>query len=152
MPPEYLARIKASQPMLLKKAREQYGLELHVGPMGIDSLHALIADKYAEQQGKGAQFHKAVMDAYWQQAYSIDDLGILQEIAQQVGLDTTHFAESLANARYAQEVKDDIQMAQQYGLDAVPALVFEDKYVVMGAQPYDVLKRVVERVLSEVEA
>ncbi len=152
MPPEYRARIEASRPMLLKRAREQYGLELQIGPTNIDSLTALIADKYAEQQGKGAQFHRAVMKAYWQEARSIDDLAVLQEIAQTVDLDTTHFAESLQNARYAQEVKDDIQQALQYGLDAVPALVFEDKYVVMGAQPYDVLKRVVERVQSEMGA
>jgi predicted DsbA family dithiol-disulfide isomerase len=36
-----------------------------------------------------------------------------------------------------------------YGLDGVPALVFADKYLVSGAQPYNVLKQVVEKVQAE---
>jgi hypothetical protein len=40
IPAEYLARIKATEPRLLKMAREQYGLELNRGPLGISSRAA----------------------------------------------------------------------------------------------------------------
>jgi predicted DsbA family dithiol-disulfide isomerase len=46
-------------------------------------------------------------------------------------------------------VSADIDLARQYRLDGVPALVFAEKYLVMGAQPYNVLKQVVERVQAE---
>jgi predicted DsbA family dithiol-disulfide isomerase len=149
MPPQYRARIEASRPQFEKRAREQYGLEVHAGPFGINSRPALIAEKYAESQGKGEAFHKAVMHAYWQEARSIDDENVLKELAQQVGLNTEHFEEVLPNPTFDAAVSADIDLAREYGLDAVPALVFANKYLVMGAQPYEVLKRVVEKVKEE---
>jgi predicted DsbA family dithiol-disulfide isomerase len=147
--PQYQARIEASRPMLVKRAREEYGLGLNVGPPGIDSRPALIAEKYAEAQGKGAAFHAAVMQAYWQQARSIDDRAVLKEIAEQVGLNTENFDDVLANPAYDAAVAADVDLAHEYGLSGVPALVFADRYLVVGAQPYDVLKQVVEKVREE---
>lgn len=135
--------------MFAQRAREQYGLEINAGPFGIDSRPALIAEKYAESQSKGEVFHKAVMHAYWQEACSIDDKGVLQEIAAQVGLATENFDEILAAPAFDAAVSADVDLAHDYGLDAVPALVFADKYLVMGAQPYEVLKGVVEKVQGE---
>jgi predicted DsbA family dithiol-disulfide isomerase len=135
--------------MFEKRAREQYGLEINAGPFGIDSRPALIADKYAESQGKGEAFHKAVMEAYWQQASSIDDSNVLKEIAKNVGLNTENFEAALADPTYDAEVSADIDLAREYRLDGVPALVFADKYLVMGAQPYDALKQVVEKIREE---
>ncbi len=135
--------------MFEKRAREQYGLEINAGPFGIDSRPALIADKYAESQGKSEAFHKAVMEAYWQQASSIDNPNVLKEIAENVGLNTENFEAVLADPTYDAEVSADIDLAREYRLDGVPALVFADKYLVMGAQPYDALKQVVEKVQEE---
>jgi len=149
LPPEYRKRIEASRPMFEKRAREQYGLDIDVGPFGIDSRPALIADKYAESQGKGQVFHKAVMKAYWQQARAIDDKHVLKEIAEHVGLNTENFETVLTDPTYDAEVSADIELAREYRLNGVPALVFADRYLVVGAQPYDVLKQVVEKIQEE---
>ena len=135
--------------MFERRASEQYGLEINVGPFGIDSRPALIADKYAESQGKGESFHKAVMEAYWQQASSIDDPNVLKEIAKHVGLDTENFETILADPTLNAEVSADINLAHEYRLNGVPALVFADKYLVMGAQPYNTLKQVIEKIQEE---
>jgi predicted DsbA family dithiol-disulfide isomerase len=149
MPAEYRTRIEASRPLLQKRAREQYGLEINVGPSGIDSRPALIVEKYALSEGKGETFHKAVMQAYWQQARAIDDKDVLKEIATSVGLNTDNFSAVLEDPTFDVEVSADIALAEGYGLTGVPALVFDNTYLVMGAQPYDVLKRVVEKVQAE---
>jgi len=151
MPPEYRRRIEASRPLLNKRAREQYGLEINSGPFDLNSRPALVADKYAESQGKGEAFHKAVMDAYWQQARSIEDINVLKEIAGQVGLNTEKFKVALTDPTYDAEVSADIDLAREYRLDAVPALVFAEKYLVVGAQPYDTLKQVIEKIQEEEE-
>jgi predicted DsbA family dithiol-disulfide isomerase len=135
--------------MFNKRAREQYGLEINSGPFGINSRPALVAGKYAESQGKGEAFHKAVMDAYWQQARSIDDIDVLKEIAEQVGLNTETFKAALIDPTYDAEVSADIELAREYSLDGVPALVFAEKYLVVGAQPYDTLKQVIEKIQEE---
>ena len=149
VPPEYRARIEASRPQLYAMAREQYGLELNVGPFGIDSRPALIGAKFAEAQNVGEAYHDAVFRAYWQEGKSIEKLDILTAIGRQVGLDSEAFAAALQDDRYATAVADDISTARQYGLTAVPALVFQNKYLVSGAQPYPTLVEVVEQIQDE---
>lgn len=135
--------------MFERQAREHYGVEINSGPMGINSRPALIGEKYAQAQGLGSAYHDAVMKAYWQEAKSIDDLQLLQEIAVGVGLDGAQFRAALTQPEYVAAVDVDIALAREYGLDAVPALIFGEKYLVMGAQPYEVLKRAVEQAKRE---
>jgi len=147
--PEYLKRIEATRPRLHKMAREQYGLELNPGPMGLSSRDALIGMKYAEAQVTGAKYHDAVFRAYWQHAQRIDDRSVLSDIAQSIGLDRQLFLDALDSEDFEHEVESDIEQAYQYGLNGVPALVFAGKYLVSGAQPYDVLRQVVEKIEAE---
>lgn len=89
------------------------------------------------------------MQAYWQQARAIGDKDVLKEIAESVGLNTDNFSAALEDPAFDAEVSADIALAEEYGLTGVPALVFANTYLVMGAQPYDVLERVVEKVQAE---
>ena len=132
-------------------AREQYGLELNPGPLGIHSRAALIGAKYAEAQGPsyGAQYHGAVFRAYWQRANNIEDKDVLAETAQAAGLDREAFLIALVNRQFEAQVEADIEQAYQYGLNGVPALIFAEKYLVSGAQPYEVLRQVVEKIEAE---
>ncbi len=149
IPPEYLARIKAGQPRLIQLAREQYGVELNRGPSGISSRSALIGAKVAEAQGKGAAYHDAVFRAYWQRANNIGDVDVLAEIAHSIGLEREAFLAALNDETYEAQVEADIEQAYQYGLTGVPALIFNNRYLVSGAQPYEVLRQVVEKVQAE---
>jgi predicted DsbA family dithiol-disulfide isomerase len=149
IPPEYLARIKATEPRLNKMAREQYNLELNRGLMGIHSRAALIGAKVAEAQGKGPEYHDAVFRAYWQRANNIGDEEVLAEIVQAIGLERDAFLAALKDDRYEAEVEADVEQAYSYGLTGVPALIFGQRYLVSGAQPYEVLRQVVERVEAE---
>jgi predicted DsbA family dithiol-disulfide isomerase len=149
IPPEYLARIEATRPRLVKIAREQYGLELNRGPMGIHSRAALIGAKYAEAQGKGPLYHDAVFRAYWQRANNISDVDVLAEIAHSIGLERESFLAALRDERHNAQVDADIDEAYSYGLAGVPALIFGRRYLVSGAQPYEVLRQVVEKVEME---
>jgi predicted DsbA family dithiol-disulfide isomerase len=149
IPAEYLARIKSTEPRLIKMAREQYNVELNRGPMGIHSRAALIGAKYAEAQGKGAEYHDAMFRAYWQRANNIEDVEVLAEIARSIGLERESFLAALQDDRYSAQVDTDIDEAYSYGLTGVPALIFGKRYLVSGAQPYEVLTQVVEKVETE---
>ena len=149
MSPERRARIIAGRPQLQQQAREQYGLEINSGPVGANSRPALVLEKYAETQGKGAVFHVEAMRAYWEQARDIGDPAVLLEIARQAGLNTKDFEQILTSEAFDEQVSADVELAYEYGLTGVPALVFADHYLVMGAQPYQVLKQVVERIIEE---
>jgi predicted DsbA family dithiol-disulfide isomerase len=149
IPPEYLARIRAGEPHLIHIAREQYGLEFNRGPMGISSRAALIGAKFAEAQGKGPQYHSTVLRTYWQRANNIGDVDVLAEIAQSIGLEREAFLAALQDDQYEAQVEADVEQAYQYGLTGVPALIFDRRYLVSGAQPYEVLKQVVEKLQAK---
>ncbi len=147
--PERQARIIAGQPLLQKRAREQYGLEMKPGPVGTNSRPALVLEKYAQTQGKGAAFHVAAVRAYWEQGKDIGDTDVLRTVAEEVGLTTKDFEQILTSEGFNEQVKADVEMAHAYGLTGVPALIFADHYLVMGAQPYQALKQVIEQVIEE---
>jgi predicted DsbA family dithiol-disulfide isomerase len=149
MPPEYRARIEAGQPRLLAMAREQYGLAINRGPFGIDSRPALIGEQYAMTQGCGNAYHDAVADAYWLQAQSIDNREVLADIAASVGLERAAFLSALDAPEYNQAVDAEIAWAHANEISGVPALVFDEKYLVVGAQPYPVLEQVLRQCQDE---
>jgi predicted DsbA family dithiol-disulfide isomerase len=149
MPAEYRARIEANKPRLYALAREQYGLELKQGPFGIDSRPALIGAKFAEDQGVGHAYHHALMHAYWTEAQDIGDRKVLAGLAERVGLEREAFLAALDDPQVDGQVQLDIDQARELGLNSVPALVFDHRYLISGAQPYAVLVQATEHVQAE---
>jgi predicted DsbA family dithiol-disulfide isomerase len=115
----------------------------------IDSRPALIGAKFAEEQGVGHAYHRAVMRAYWLEARDISQRTVLTELVAGVGLAQEPFLAALDDTRYDQQVQSDIDQARQFGLNSVPALVFEQRYLISGAQPHPVLAQAVEQILAE---
>ncbi len=147
--PEYRARILASRPQMIAMARERYGLEINHGPFGINSRPSLVGAKFAEAQGKGEAYHEGIFHAYWQDAKNIAEVDVLAGVAVSAGLDRADFLNALHDVKYEQQVTDDVEQAFAYGLQGVPALVFANKYLVSGAQPYETLVQVVEKVRED---
>jgi len=147
--PEYLERIEQSRPMLQARMKADHGVELQSGPFGINSRPALILDKYAEAEGKGEAFHNVTQAAYWLEGLDISDHDVLKSLMNKAGLDPNQLDAVLSDPRYEAEVDEDIALASEYGLNGVPALVFNNKYVISGSQPYEALAKAVEQIQAE---
>lgn len=146
MPESYKQRIAQMRPQMEHMARVQYGVAINQGRFGVDSRPALIGAKFAEQQGLGNAYHDAVMSAYWEQAQDIEDTHVLADIAASVGLDRNAFIAGLADRDLEVLVDTDILTARQLDITGVPAILFNNKYLVPGAQPYTELVRVMDYV------
>lgn len=146
MPQAYRDRIEAGRPQMEAMAIERYGIKMMHGPIGIDSRAAHIGAKYAEEQGVGKAYHDAMFRAYWEKGLGIDQEGVMMDVAKSVGLEPEAFAEALETPKYLHQVLADITQAQALGLQGVPAMIFASKYLVSGAQPYEVLSKVVDDV------
>ena len=151
IPPEYRARIEAGWPRVQQMARERFNVEM-IRP-GLknpgDSFLAHVGGKFAEQQGLGEAYHKAVFSAHWQTEQDIADPDTLVSIAGQVGLDESAFRQALTDPALAAEVRADEHWAMQNGLNGVPAFIFGNRYLVSGAQPVEVLRQVADRCIQE---
>jgi predicted DsbA family dithiol-disulfide isomerase len=149
LPPEYAAAIQAKRPHFEAVARQTYGLEINAGPFGISSRPALVGSKYAQTMDVSEAYHAAVLKAYWQEARSIDQTGVLAGIATSIGLDEDPFLAALESPEYHEAVQLDVDQAQRYGLRGVPALILVDKYLLSGAYPYDVLCQTIEEIQAK---
>ena len=92
------------------------------------------------------------MRAYWQEARDIGNRDVLAEIAGTLGLSCDEFLAALNDPAFDAEVQADIDLAHAYGLNGVPALIFDNRYLVSGAQPADVLRRLVAQIGAERDA
>ena len=80
------------------------------------------------------------------------DPGLLSEIAEYVGLDRVKFENCLASGKYAKKISDQLEDAINSGARGTPYSILiapnGDRFVINGAQPYSVIKQVVETALS----
>jgi predicted DsbA family dithiol-disulfide isomerase len=53
--------------------------------------------------------------------------------------------------RYTESVNEQVQWAYQIGVSGVPTYVINDRYALVGAQPYEVFKNALEQIASKKE-
>lgn len=92
-------------------------------------------------------------DMFWEfsEKLFIGELGLSSEAyleyASQLDLDLEEFEKCIEEGRYSQEVEDDYQYASQLGVQSTPTF-FLNGIPLIGAQPYEVFKDVIERELA----
>ena len=106
-------------------------------------------EKAAEAAGKGEALHERLQNAYWLEGKDISDPAVLGALWESAGLPQADIGAVLADPAWREAVDADIALAQDYNLSGVPALVLNDQYLVVGAQPYAYLKQAIEQVASE---
>ena len=131
----------------IRQMAAEGGLEMNFRDKVSNSRLALEATEFAREQGrdKFEDFHRGVMDAYWRDGRNIGDVEVLVDVGTKVGLDSQGLREALADRRYAQAIEAQIDFGRQAGINAVPAFIFDDKYLIEGAQPYEVFQRVIQQ-------
>ena len=142
--PQY---IKAdSPPHPLEQRGESLGLKFTRGRERTSySIPSLEAGEFAAEHGAGLNFHKAMFKAYFTDLRDISGTDVLLDVAGSVGLDTDALRDALSSGEYRQQVLDGIEWSRSIGVTAVPTFVFDDQYGVVGAQPQEVLRQVMEQ-------
>ena len=155
LPPDVEAahrkRIAEGWPRVQEIARNRFGLDLRRSeePSSRPTRLAHVGAKYAQAQGHGEAYHKAVFRAHWQELRDISSADTLAEIARDAGLDEAAFRAALADPEYIAAVETDEYWAWQQGLQGVPAFIFCNRYLVSGAQPPELLQEVYDRCVEE---
>ena len=145
-PPAYHARLAAA-PWAAMAAEE--GLVMKRGGRLINTRLALSAAEFARDHGMYDQMHAALFRGHWEQTADLADIKDLKRIASEVGLDPEEMARALEDGRYEDLLDANRREATQVGINGIPAHVFGMRYLVMGAQPYEVLKQVAEKLATE---
>ena len=100
--------------------------------------------KWADTQPGGEAIHDALYRAYFVDARNIGDPNVLLDIAQSAGLSAEEARTVLTERRFKDAVDADWAKSREWGVTGVPTFVAA-RYGVVGAQPYEVLERLLDK-------
>ncbi|MGG3466808.1 DsbA family oxidoreductase [Neobacillus pocheonensis] len=106
--------------------------------------------KFAKTKGKEAAVSEKLLQAYFTDSKHIGEHETLADIAESAGLERQEVMNILADKNaFAQDVRFDESLAQQYGVRGVPYFVLNQKYAISGAQPIETFKGALQKVWEE---
>ncbi|AVR47521.1 disulfide bond formation protein DsbA [Christiangramia fulva] len=109
--------------------------------------HRLI--QLAKTKDLGNEIEEVLFKAHFEEAKNIDDIEVLVQLAESIGMETEEVRDTLKSDAFAYEVKQDEMEARNIGVRGVPFFVFEDKYAISGAQPTEAFLQTLEKVWEE---
>jgi predicted DsbA family dithiol-disulfide isomerase len=132
----------------MKARMDAEGLPYGERTMTYNSRLSQELGKWADTQPGGEAFHDAMFRAYFVEARDISRPEVLLEIAERVGLPRAAAAEVLEKRTFKAAVDADWKLSREYGITGVPTFVAGHRGVV-GAQPYEVIERLVKQAKAE---
>ncbi len=129
----------------LQTIADSVGLKMESRDVIINSRRALAAAEFAREHGKFDEMHHALFKAHWELSAKLEDVDDLVRIGETIGLDGAELRRAIEDGRYEPVIDQTRQEAESVGINAIPAHVFGGRYLVVGAQPYETFRQVLER-------
>ena len=122
----------------------------HVHQTNTVISHELI--HFAKSKGRQLEMKERLLKAYFINGEHVGRIPDLVAIAVELGYDEAEVTEALESHRFLADVKADVALAQEYGIQGVPFFVIDGKYGVSGAQEAAAFANVLAQVASERDA
>ncbi|SIT38582.1 DSBA oxidoreductase [Paraburkholderia ribeironis] len=104
---------------------------------------------WAGIEGRQLALKQALLRAYHGDGKDPSNHDVLVEAAQSIGLDAAKAREVLSNGTYADEVRAEERNNHEMGIQSVPAIIFNGRYLVTGGQPADEFVRIIKEILAK---
>ncbi len=98
---------------------------------------------------KQAALKHALFDAYFTEGLNPGDHAVLVKAAEAAGLDPEAAREVLETNAYAKEVREAEKFWHGQGVNAVPAVIINGKYIISGGQPPEAFERALRSIAAE---
>jgi len=121
------------------------GLHLSLHERLINSRPTLQAAEFARAEGRFDAMHHELLKAYWDEGRDVSDMAVLRDVAAHAGVDVAGMEAAITEDRFGDYLDARRGEAEELGINGIPAHVIADKYLVMGAQPYDLFERVMAK-------
>jgi predicted DsbA family dithiol-disulfide isomerase len=107
---------------------------------------------WAGIEGKQLPLKIALLQAYHGDGKDPSNHDVLVDAAQSVGLDADKARAVLDSTDYADDVRAQEQEYQSMGIQSVPSIVFNQRYLVTGGQPAEAFEQAIRQILDEDKA
>ncbi|MGH8177339.1 MAG: DsbA family oxidoreductase [Steroidobacter sp.] len=104
---------------------------------------------WAGLDGRQHALKRALFAAYFTHGRDPSNREVLIDIATQAGLDPLRAREVLESGLYTDDVREREQFYGEQGIQAVPSVVVNDKFLIQGGQPVEVFEQALRRIAAE---
>ena len=104
---------------------------------------------WAELEGRQRELKQRLFDAYFTDGLNPSDHAVLIDLATRSGLDARRAQEILQSDEYATDVRERERFYSSQGVQAVPSVIVNDRYLIQGGQPVEVFEQALRRIASE---
>ena len=108
-------------------------------PTSMKSLKACKVAKMVGSEDLYWDVFDKLQEALFTHNKNIDDDNVIYELIKETDLDFDKWLEVYNSKEVIAEVETDLYLAKQYNIKSVPALIIDQKYILKGAQPYEVI-------------
>src|SRR5689334_13579565 len=148
--PDYILRARANgSEERLEQLAALHGMKFVSTQRIYNTRLAHEATEYARGHGKANEFHKVVFRKVYADSLDPSNWQILRDAAEEVGLDAADMQSEVEGGKYTDEVAGQVQEAYQLGVSGVPTYVINDRYALVGAQPYEVFKKALAQIMND---
>ncbi len=115
-----------------------------------NSQRALILSEYAKKAGVFATLHLKIFKAYFEEGSDIGDPEVLLHLAESSGLSRKGVEQAWQDISLKKQLQEIAATAHQEGATAgVPAFIINGKHRIVGAQPYNVFQKTLQKIAAE---
>jgi predicted DsbA family dithiol-disulfide isomerase len=148
--PDYVKRARANgSEQRLEAIANSYGMEFQSTKRIYSTRLAHEATEYARDHGKANEFHKTLFRKVYAEGQDPSQWAMLRVTAEEVGLKADEMQKLVEGNKYTDLVEEQVRWAQQIGVTGVPTYVINNRYAVVGAQPYDVFKSALTQIMNQ---
>ena len=145
--PEHIKQKRANgSEERLHSIAKSYSMEFNSTERIYNTRLAHEATEYAREHGKGVEFHKVIFRMIYAEGKDPSQWDVLRSAAQEVSLDGESMQRDVESEKYKVNVEEQVRWAYQIGVTGVPTYVINDRYAIVGAQPYEVFKNALEQI------
>jgi predicted DsbA family dithiol-disulfide isomerase len=148
--PDYVKRARANgSEERLRSMANANGMDFESTERIYNTRIAHEATEYAREHGKGNEFHKIVFRKVYAEKQDPSNWDVLRSAAEEVGLNADEMQQEVESEKYTANVADQVRWAYQIGVTGVPTYVINDRYAIVGAQPYEVFKNALVQIMDQ---
>jgi len=104
---------------------------------------------WAGLQGRQRALKHALFKAYFTDGEDPSDHAVLVRLAGAAGLDEERARAVLASDAHAEDVRDRERFYQAHGIQAVPAVIVNDRHLIQGGQPPEVFEQALRQIATQ---
>jgi len=103
---------------------------------------------WAGLEGRQRELKEALFAVNFTEQKSTSDHEVLVGAAKAAGLDDAKAREVLSSGAYTEEVRQDEALWRNRGINAVPSVIFNQRWMIQGGQPPKVFEQAIRQILA----